>query len=189
MGREAELRQDVLGHGPDDLPRRPRRADRAGLAEGQARGPRRRGPRRARRRSRRRASGDRAGNRARLRSWGETSEASAGRVLPRPDPRARRRRTPRDRRDAGPMTEPPAPRRPRLAAGPVHGHRRPSRRRRLRAGRDGRPLDRRRAPRAGWCAARAATRAARTPTPTRSSSPPCASASSAPRPRSSATPA
>ena len=41
---------------------------------------------------------------------------------------------------------------------------------------------------AGWCAAPAATRAARTPTRIRSSWPPCARPSSAPRPRSSATP-
>ena len=71
--------------------------------------------------------------------------------------------------DAGDPREPP-----RLAARPVHGHRRPPRRRRLRPGRHGRPLDRRGIRRAGSCAARAATRAARTPTPTRSSWPPCA---------------
>ena len=63
-------------------------------------------------------------------------------------------------------------RRTTLAPGPFHGHRRPPGRRRFRAGGDGRPLDRRRAPRAGSCAARAATRAARTRTPTRSSWPP-----------------
>ena len=49
VGREAELRQDVLGHRADDVPRRPGRPDRPGLAEGQARGPRRGGPRGARR--------------------------------------------------------------------------------------------------------------------------------------------
>ena len=57
----------------------------------------------------------------------------------------------------------------------------------------GRPGRRRagstRARSAGWCAARAATRAARTRTPTRSSWPPCARRSSGRRPRSSATPA
>ena len=49
VGREEELRQDLLGHGPDDLPDRPGRARRPGLAKGQAGGPRRRGPGRARR--------------------------------------------------------------------------------------------------------------------------------------------
>ena len=56
---------------------------------------------------------------------------------------------------------------PRVAARAVHGHRRAPRRRRLRARGDGRPLDRRRIRRAGSSAARAATRAARTPTSTR----------------------
>ena len=49
LGREAELRQDVLGHGPDDVPDRPGRPHRARLAQGQARGPRRGRPGRPRR--------------------------------------------------------------------------------------------------------------------------------------------
>ena len=49
VGREAELRQDLLGHRPHDVPDRPRRPDRPRLAEGQARGPCRRRPRGARR--------------------------------------------------------------------------------------------------------------------------------------------
>ena len=81
VGREAELRQDLLGHGADDLPRRPGRADRPDLAEGQAGGPRRRGPRRARRRCRRRAPGD-----GRRRRTCERDFARGGRrAKPRPE--------------------------------------------------------------------------------------------------------
>ena len=103
VGREGELRQDVHGRRPDDVPRRSRRPDRPDLAEGQAGGPRRRGDRRARRgpggRRRERALNappdarfaptravglkpvrPHAGHGVRLRSWGETSEASAGMI-------------------------------------------------------------------------------------------------------------
>ena len=49
VGREAELRQDLHGPHPLDLPDRPRRPHRPGLAEGQGPGPRRGRPGRARR--------------------------------------------------------------------------------------------------------------------------------------------
>ena len=130
-----------MGHRPVDLPRRPRRPDRPDLAEGQAGGPRGRGPRGARRGPGGAAPADRPrreprGHRRRLRSWGETSEASAGMIAPIARPAQRR----------GPQVGTRSGERrrsPRLAAGPVHGHRRPPRRRRLRAGRDRGPLDRR----------------------------------------------
>ena len=67
------------------------------------------------------------------------------------------------------MAEPAAEDAPRVAAGAVHGDRRPPRRRGLRAGRDRRPLDRRRLRRGGSCAAPAATRAPTTGAPIRSS--------------------
>ena len=49
VGREAELRQDVHGNGPPNVPHRPRGTHRAGLGEGQARGPRGGRPRSPRR--------------------------------------------------------------------------------------------------------------------------------------------
>ena len=114
VGREAELRQDLLGLGADHVPDRAGRPDRPGLAEGQAGGPRGRGPRRTRR-----------------------APGGARFVTLRAPTLGR----------AGTMTETadqPQPIRPRLATGPLHGHRRAPRRRRVRAGRDRRPLDRRR---------------------------------------------
>ena len=96
---------------------------------------------------------------------GETSEASAGSVRPRPS-----RRNATAATDAGATPRTDHAWRPArfmvIAAHPDDADFGP-------AG-DRRPLDRRRARSAGWCAARAATRAARTPTPTRSSWPPCA---------------
>ena len=75
----------------------------------------------------------------------------------------------------------------RLAAGPVHGHRGPSRRCRLRAGRDRRPVDRRGLRGLARLLHERRRRAARIPTSIRSSWRRCARRSSGRRPRSSAT--
>ena len=76
VGREAELRQDLHGHRPLDVPDRPRRPDRPRLAEGQGRGPRRGRPRGARRAPGRRARRDR----------GRRGLARGGTSEPRPKP-------------------------------------------------------------------------------------------------------
>ena len=197
VGREAELRQDLLGHRADHVPRRPGGPDRPDAG----------------RRSSRRATpptcsptlDDAAGGAGALTAAGmrrtakETSLVGGDeRSLGRKGTAGRAPRKP-STRHAGPhagrrasrrMSDPtgggrPTP--PRLAPGAVHGHRRPPRRRRVRPVRDGRRAGSTRARPAGSCAAPAATRAARTRTPIRSSSRPCASASSGPPPRSSAT--
>ena len=80
-----------MGTARTDVPRRSRGRDRPGLAEGQARGPRRRGARRARHA----ASGGMTDQTKRLRSWGETSEASDHSVATCQRPVARRCRDPR----------------------------------------------------------------------------------------------
>ena len=141
--------------------------------------------------SRRRGPGERA--RRQPRAGRQRGFARGGRrAKPRPEgyrwPGPHARRWCRSAEWRRTLTEAPATGPPRLAAGAVHGDRRPPRRRRVRPGRDGRPLDRRTGPRAGSCAAPAATRVARTRTPTRSRSPRCARPSNGRRRRSSATP-
>ncbi len=185
LGRQAELRQDLHGHRARHVPHRPRRAasrkvwpkvkpeghaDEVLAALREAKAPRERRP-------------HARPSESRHRSWGETSDASRRRYytnrrwqrlpIARHEPRSRASPTPRR-----------APRRP---PGAPDGHRRPPRRRRLRAGRHDRGLDSRRARWRTSCAAPAATPARTTPAPTRWSWRARARRSSGPRPRTSAT--
>ena len=119
-----------MGHRADDVPRRPGRADRPRLAEGQARGPRGRRPGRPRRAAGR-ARDDR---RERPRGFARGGRRAKPRRKPSVEPE-RRRKTPT--------------RRARLAPRSVHGHRRPSRTTPIRARRRPPPLDRRQGS-VGW---------------------------------------
>ena len=126
-------------------------ADRRGLAQGQGRRPRRRRaggprsrPRPAGRMTENRAAPRLSGHAERLRSWGETSDASVANVTQRPLSAmparvACRRRNARQFADATDVADEVTRTRPRVASGAVHGHRGPPRRRRLRAGRRPRP--------------------------------------------------